>query len=163
MIAIDTDFASVLAKAEIIELVKELFSKKHYLIITPKVYEELEVPKEYGYTYPDEIFNNIDVLIVESREQELYMDMLGSNPTLGRGELESIAVCMNRSAIFATLDEKAMRFARTQGIHVLHIHTVLKMLLKTELCSEKDVMDIIKKIEKTDRRTIELKLVLVQA
>ena len=70
---------------------------------------------------------------------------------------------MNRSAIFATLDEKAMGFARTRGIPVLHIHTVLKMLLKTELCSEKDVMDIIKKIEKTDRRTIELKLVLVQA
>lgn len=85
MIAIDTDFASVLAKAEIIELVKELFSKKHYLIITPKVYEELEVPKEYGYTYPDEIFNNIDVLIVESREQELYIDMLGSNPGSGQG------------------------------------------------------------------------------
>lgn len=88
---------------------------------------------------------------------------MAATRALGRGELESIAVCMNRSAIFATLDEKAMRFARTQGIPVLHIHTVLKMLLKTELCSEKDVMNIIKKIEKTDRRTIELKLVLVQA
>ena len=77
----------------------------------------------------------------------------------GRGELESIAVCMNRSAIFATLDEKAMRFARTRSTHVLHLHTVLKMLLKTELCSEKDVLDIIKKIEKTDKRTIKLKLV----
>ncbi|KAF5414592.1 MAG: hypothetical protein C5S48_08430 [Candidatus Methanogaster sp.] len=36
------------------------------------------------------------------------------------------------------------------------------MLLKTELCSKKDVTDIIKKIEKTDRRMIELKLVLMQ-
>ncbi len=120
------------------------------------------MPKEYGYAYPDEIFNNMDVLIVESREQELYIDMLGSNPTLGRGELVSVAVCMNRSAIFATLDENAMWFARARDVPVLHIHTVLKMLLKTELCSKKDVMDIIKKIEKTDRRTIELKLVLVQ-
>ena len=85
MIVIDTDFASVLAKAEIIELVKRLFSGKHDLIITPKVYEELEVPKEYGYTYPDEIFNNIDVLTAESVEQELYMDMLGSNPGSGQG------------------------------------------------------------------------------
>ena len=42
MIVIDTDFASVLAKAGIIELVKKLFSGKHDLIITPKVYEELE-------------------------------------------------------------------------------------------------------------------------
>ena len=85
MIVIDTDFASVLAKAEITELVKRLFSGKHDLIITPKVYEELEVPKEYGYTYPDEIFNNIDVLTAESVEQELYMDMLGSNPGSGQG------------------------------------------------------------------------------
>ena len=163
MIVIDTDFASVLAKAEIIKLVKRLFSGKHDLIITPKVYEELEVPKEYGYTYPDEIFNNIYVLTAESVEQELYMDMLGSNPALGKGELESIAVCINRSAIFATLDEKAMRFAKTRSIHVLHLHTVLKMLLKTELCSKRDVLDIIKKIEKTDKRTIELKLVFAQA
>jgi len=51
MIVLDTDFISVLAKAEIIELVKKLFSGKHDLIITPKVYDELNVPKEHGYTY----------------------------------------------------------------------------------------------------------------
>ncbi|MBA7516873.1 hypothetical protein ES705_08922 [subsurface metagenome] len=72
MIYLDTDFASVLAKAEIIWLSKKLFSGKHELIITPKVYEELRVPKEYGYTYPDEISKNIDVLTVESHEQKLY-------------------------------------------------------------------------------------------
>ncbi len=46
MICLDTDFASVLAKAGIIGLVKKLFSGKHDVIITPKVYEELKVPKE---------------------------------------------------------------------------------------------------------------------
>ncbi len=55
MIALDTDFASVLAKAEIIGLVEKLFSGKHDLVITPEVYEALNVPKEHGYTYPDEI------------------------------------------------------------------------------------------------------------
>jgi len=87
---------------------------------------------------PDEIFKNISVLTAESEEQERYMELLTGNPTLGRGELESIAICM-------------------------HIHTVLKMLLKTGLCSEKDMMDIVKKIEKTDRRTIKLELILAQA
>ena len=162
MIVLDTDFVSVLAKAEIIGLVKKLFSGKHDLIITPKVYEELNVPKEHGYTYPDEIFKNIGVLTAESKEQERYMELLAGNPTLGRGELESIAICMNRSAIFATLDEKAKRFAKNRGIHILHIHTVLKMLLKTGLCSEKDMMNIVRKIEKTDRRTIKLELILAQ-
>ena len=163
MIVMDTDFASVLAKAEIIGLVKKLFSGKHDLIITPKVYEELNVPKEHGYTYPDEIFKNIGVLTAESKEQELYMELLAGSPTLGRGELESIAICINRSAIFATLDEKAKRFAKKRDIHLLHIHTVLRMMLKTGLCSEKEIVDIVKKIEKTDRWTVKLDLILDQA
>jgi len=163
MIILDTDFASVLAKAEIIGLIKKLFSGKHDIIITPKVYEELKVPKEYGYSYPDKIFKNIDVLTVDSQEQEQYMELLSTNPALGRGELESIAVCINRSAIFATLDDKAKQFAKDRGIHVLHIHTVLKMLLKTGLCSESDIMGIVKKIEKTDKRIIKLEFILAQA
>ena len=163
MIILDTDFASVLAKAEIIGLIKRLFLGKHDIVITPRVYEELKVPKEYGYTYPDDIFNNIDVLTVESQEQELYMELLSTNPALGRGELESIAVCINRPGIFATLDDKAKQFAKDRGIHVLHIHTVLKMLLKTGLCSESDIMGIVRKIEKTDKRIIKLELILAQA
>ena len=163
MIILDTDFASVLAKAEIIGLIKKLFSGKHDIVITPRVYEELKVPKEYGYTYPDDIFNNIAVLTVESQEQELYMKLLSTNSTLGKGELESIAVCINRSAIFATLDDKAKQFAKDRGIHVLHIHTVLKMLLKTGIYSESDIMGIVKKIEKTDKRILKLDIILAQA
>jgi len=117
----------------------------------------------HGYTYPDEIFKNIGVLTAESKEQELYMELLAGSPTLGRGELESIAICINRSAIFATLDEKAKRFAKKRDIHLLHIHTVLRMMLKTGLCSEKEIVDIVKKIEKTDRRTVKLDLILDQA
>ncbi len=162
MICLDTDFASVLAKAGIIGLVKKLFSGKHDVIITPKVYEELKVPKEYGYTYPEDIFNNIDLLTVESIEQKRYIELISTNPTLGRGELESIAVCINRSAIFATLDEKAKQFAKSRDVPVLHIHTVLKMLLKTEVCSESDIMSIVKKIEVTDKRIIKLEFILAQ-
>ena len=163
MIILDTDFASVLAKAEVIGLIKKLFSGKHDIVITPRVYEELKVPKEYGYTYPDDIFKNIAVLTVESQEQELYMKLLSTNSTLGKGELESIAVCINRSAIFATLDDKAKQFAKDRGIHVLHIHTVLKMLLKTGIYSESDIMGIVKKIEKTDKRILKLDIILAQA
>jgi len=152
----------VLAKAGILGLVKKLFSGKHDVIITPKVYEELKVPKEYGYTYPEDIFNNVDLLTVESIEQKRYIELISTNPTLGRGELESIAVCINRSAIFATLDEKAKQFAKSRDVPVLHIHTVLKMLLKTEVCSESDIMSIVKKIEVTDKRIIKLEFILAQ-
>jgi len=36
------------------------------------------------------------------------------------------------------------------------------MLLKTGLCSGKDIMNIVKKIEKTDRRIIKLEFILAQ-
>ena len=103
------------------------------------------------------------MLTVESVEQRLYMELSSTNPTLGKGELESIAVCINRSAIFATLDEKAKQFAKSRDVHVLHIHTVLKMLLKTGVCSESNIMSIVKKIEATDKRIIQLEFILAQA
>ncbi len=73
MIILDTDFASVLAKAEIIGLIKRLFSGKHDIIITPKVYEELKVPKEYGYTYPEDIFKNLEKMECAIKTEQMSL------------------------------------------------------------------------------------------
>ncbi len=159
MILLDTDFASVLAKADIVELVIKLFSGKHDLYITPEVYEELRVPEKYGFTFPQNIFRNIEILTVESEEQKQYLKLLNETSVLGKGEIESIVICENRSAIFATLDNKAKELSKNKGIKLLHIHSVLKLLLKTGICSKNDLLDIIKKIEETDKRIIDLKLV----
>jgi hypothetical protein len=101
----------VLAKVGIIGLIKKLFSGKHELIITPQVYEELRVPKEYGYTYPDEIFKNIEVLTVESQEQKLYMELLNTNPALGKGELESITEILDIVKNIEVKDKRIIKLA----------------------------------------------------
>ena len=160
MIILDTDFASVLAKADIVELVVELFSGKHDIYITPEVYEELIVPERYGYTFPQKILQNIDILTVEPEEQRQYLKLLNEIPALGKGEVESIVICENRSAIFATLDEKAKDVSNKRGIKLLHIHSTLKLLLKTGLCNKKEILDIIKQIEETDKRTIDFRIIL---
>src|SRR5665648_41446 len=116
MIILDTDFASVLAKADIVELVIQLFSGKHDLYITPEVYEELCVPERYGYRFPQKIFCNIDILTVEPDEQRQYLKLLNEKSTLGKGELESIVISEGRNAIFATLDNKAKEFSKQRGI-----------------------------------------------
>jgi len=154
MIILDTDFASVLAKADIVELVIKLFSGKHDLYITPEVYEELIVPEKYGYTFSQKILQNIDVLTVEPEEQRQYLRLLNETSALGKGEVESIVICENRSAIFATLDKKAKYFSKKKNIKLLHIHSTLKLLLKTGLCNRTEILDIIKRIEETDKRTI---------
>lgn len=160
MIILDTDFASVLAKADIVELVIQLFSGKHDLYITPEVYEELSVPERYGYTFPQKIFCNIDILTVEPDEQRQYLKSLNEKSMLGKGELESIVICESRNAIFATLDNKARDFSKQRGIKVLHIHSTLKLLFKIGLCSKNEILDIIKKIEETDRRVIDFNLII---
>ena len=160
MIILDTDFASVLAKVDIVELVVKLFSGKHDIYITPEVYEELRVPERYGYKFPQKIIQNIAVLTVEPEEQRQYLKLLNEISALGKGEIESIVICENRSAIFATLDKKAKDFSKKRGIKSLHIHSTLRLLFKTGLCDEKEMLDIIKQIEVTDKRSINIRIIL---
>ena len=77
-----------------------------------------------------------------------------------KGELESIVISESRNAIFATLDNKARDFSKQRGIKVLHIHSILKLLLKVGLCNKNEILDIIKKIEETDRRVIDYNLII---
>jgi hypothetical protein len=56
-IVFDTDILSTFAKADGIQYLEKLFAKDRVLI-TPSVYSELKVPKEYGYDFPDQIFNS---------------------------------------------------------------------------------------------------------
>ena len=47
-IVFDTDILSIFAKADAIQYLERLFSNDH-LLITPSVYRELKVPKEYEH------------------------------------------------------------------------------------------------------------------
>ena len=94
-IIIDTDIASAFAKIGRLNLLKDLFSK-HPVFITPRIFEELSVPLEYGYKFPLDIFNSFDVLNPAGDENETYRELIVANRVLGKGELEVISICKSR-------------------------------------------------------------------
>lgn len=109
-IIIDTDIASAFAKIGRLNLLKDLFSK-HLVFITPRIFEELSVPLEYGYKFPLDIFDSFDVLNPTVEENEAYREMIVINRVLGKGELEAISICKSRGYVFSSMDSAALRFA----------------------------------------------------
>ncbi|MFO8110044.1 MAG: hypothetical protein R6U17_05940 [Thermoplasmata archaeon] len=73
------------------------------IVITPKVQNELEVPLEYGYEFPEQILSRIDTFTLSKSEKYLYRDRF-DNLMIGKGELESIAVAKIRKGTFFTMD-----------------------------------------------------------
>ncbi len=144
---------SAFAKAEALDLILKLF--KDEIHITPEVYEELQVPLSYGYTYPREIFDKLKVLDLTPGEQRSYRDMLNKNINLGKGELESISVCIERECTFSSLDKNAIRFAEKKKVRVIVLKAILKGLWENKVCSKKEVRDLVNKNEEEDNRTID--------
>lgn len=62
MIILDTDIASACAKASAFDDLANLLSQRHEVCITPKLYEELQVPLSFSYDFPKKIFGRVKVL-----------------------------------------------------------------------------------------------------
>lgn len=153
MLILDTDAASVLAKGGLLEETVELF-ENHSAAITPKIEEELEKPLDHGYSYPHEIFDNIETEKLDREEKEQYRK-LSEEHSIDEGEAEAIVVAENRDAIFFTMDRAAARFARKQSVQTLAFNNLAKMLLEKQLVSREELEDSISRIEKKDKRKID--------
>ena len=70
MLILDTDIASAFAKSGHFDAMVKLFGS---IGITPGVYEELSVPLEYGYEYPEEIFEKAKLVTISDEEQREYL------------------------------------------------------------------------------------------
>jgi len=111
-IVFDTDILSMFAKADGVQYLEKLFIKDR-MFITPSVYSELKVPKEYGYDFPDQIFNSNKFELVQLNDREIdeFKSKLLEIKTVHIGELEAIIIAMNRSYIFSSMDTKALEYA----------------------------------------------------
>lgn len=155
MLILDTDLASAFAKAEHFDILIKLFGK---VGITPMVYEELQIPLKYGYSYPDEIFKNAMLVTVTEDEQREYLKFMENYPRIGKGEKESIVVCMKRDYLFASFDKKAISVAKDLGVSVITGGVIFKGLIIKGIASKKEVLGIINDIETSDNRSIEVEL-----
>lgn len=152
-VIVDSDIASVFAKIKCLDLLLETLSK-HPAFITPRIFEELSVPLDYGYTFPLDIFCRFDVLYPTAKENDAYQEMLVGNRSLGRGELEALCICKNRGYVFLSMDNAALMSAQSLGVETLKLHTLLRFLWKSGMKSKDEVKAIVREIEDKDKTLI---------
>ena len=154
-ILLDTDVLSAFAKISGLELLNELFSSDE-LLITNGVYEELMYIRESGYDFVDQILGFVRNTPMNDEELDTYHSFL-KHTSLGKGELQCIAVCIVRGYPFVTNDRKAKNLASVKGVVAWDIPDILKALWVAEIKSKEDVAILIKMLEQKDRTIIKNK------
>lgn len=154
-IVFDTDILSIFAKADAIQYLEGLFAKDR-LLITPSVYRELKVPKEYGYDFPDQIFNSkrFELVQLTGGEIEDFKSKLLEVKTLHSSELEAVIIASMRGYMFSSNDTKALEYAVSQGAEVLYFHSILKALWKFGVLTQKRVEELVEIMEREDNMLI---------
>lgn len=155
MLILDTDIASAFAKAGHFDVLIKLFGK---VGITLMVYEELQTPLMYGYTYPDEIFNKSELVTISEEEQRDYLKLKGEHSKIGKGEIECMVVCRKRGFLFSSFDKKAISVAKESGISVITAGAIFKGFLLKGVATKKEVLKILQDIETSDNRLLEIDL-----
>ncbi len=150
LLILDTDAASVLAKAELVNDILVLYSESK-IVITPKVEDELERPLDYGYKFPKKIL----------QEKELYIKWF-DQIVIGKGELESIAVAKKRDGVFFTMDKIAAKVAKDKGVDITAFDTIMKKMLKSDIIDKEKAKKAIDKIQEKDNRKIDKKKIFSQ-
>ncbi len=150
LIIIDADILSMFAKTDTTDVLVEFLGREH-TATTPAIVDELSVPLQHGYTFPLRIFSHIPVVSVNEQVRREYRQMRAKEASLGRGELEAIAFCKIREALFATNDLLARKFAQKQGVNVISLQAILRGLWMCGVRSKAEVREILEQIKKVDR------------
>ncbi|NUM34542.1 MAG: hypothetical protein HUU50_08365 [Candidatus Brocadiae bacterium] len=74
MIIFDTDIASLFAKSDTIDLLFKILPNFSFAI-TVKIKEELSVPLQYGYSFPQEIFKQFITLVPTRKNISLLKNL----------------------------------------------------------------------------------------
>lgn len=155
MLILDTDIGSAFAKAGQFDVMIKLFGS---VGITPRVYEELLIPLEHGYEYPKEIFEKAELVTISDEEQREYLRLEEEHAKIGKGEVESIVVCLKRGYLFSSFDKKAISVARNLGVNVVTAGVIFKGLIAKGIATKEEVLKIMKDIETSDNRLLEVEL-----
>jgi len=152
-VLLDSDVLSMFAKIDQISLLKELFGEER-IAMTPRVKDEISIPLEYGYTFSLRILSEISTVTISVSALEIYNALTNHSTGLGRGELESIALCKAEGYIFATNDKVARRFAEEEGVTVLSLQAILRALWRSGLKSREEVKSNLEQLKEADRLVI---------
>lgn len=91
-IFVDTDLLSMFAKVDAVEVLVTYVGSDH-VAMTPGIREEISVPLQYGYSFPESVLRQITTIPLTEKAWHEYEQLWSVGASLGRGELEAIAFC----------------------------------------------------------------------
>ena len=150
MIVVDTNIISTFARVGALERVRQLV-KAERLYVTPATFHELRRAVEAGCDFLAPALASIQAgteldLVALHREEVLAAKDLPAS--LGAGEAESIAVCLNRPGTqLLTNDKRARNYCRERSIACLDIPEILRALWVRQVLSKTQVRDLLRQIE----------------
>lgn len=151
MILADSNIISTFAKIKRLDLLFKVFNKPT-LYVSANVFKELMVDKERGHPYTSEIFNLIEehkIEIATPTEDELLLTM-DMPKSFGSGELDSLAICKTRNAVFLSNERRVINHCRREDITCFDLCDILTAVWKYEILQKEEVMRIIDEIERKD-------------
>lgn len=156
-IILDTDVLSIFAKIDAISTLKKLLGKTN-LAITPGIEKEISIPLDYGYRFPFTALSEVKTISLSKKALKEHNRLLKGERSLGKGELEAIALCKIEGYIFATNDIVARKFAEKEGVHVISLQAILRAFWKSGIKTKKEVKGLPKEIEKSDNLAVSRKV-----
>ncbi|RMD62849.1 hypothetical protein D6833_06345 [Candidatus Parcubacteria bacterium] len=149
-VVVDTDILSMFAKADALEALQEALHP-WIPVMTPAIRDEISVPLEYGFDFPQRVMAHIPVEPLSPSMLETYARLAASGRTIGRGELEAIAYCLSTGNLLATNDARARAFAQEQGVAVISLQAILRILWEERGWSQTKVRQLLERLKQVDR------------
>lgn len=149
LIVVDADILSMFAKVDAIDLL-ERFLGRGQVVMTPAIRDEISIPLQYGYSFPETVLAQIQVLPLTGDAWELHEQLRVFGTSLGKGELEAVALCKAGGALFATNDSSARRFAQDQNVQVISLQAILQGLWLSGIQSKTEVRGLLEDIKDAD-------------
>lgn len=83
------------------------------------------------------------------------MKIKAKHAKIGKGELESVVVCLKRGYLFSSFDKKALMVAKASGVEIITAGVIFRGLVVKGVATEKGVLKIIRDIEISDNRVVD--------
>ncbi|MGB8216948.1 MAG: hypothetical protein WCE94_06565 [Candidatus Methanoperedens sp.] len=145
---------SAFAKAKALKQLKELFEE---LKISPSVYEELMRAKRAGYSFVDDIFRNVEIILLSESEFKSFRILLETEKNMHEGECQLIALCRLRKGILLTNDRYVKNYCRENRIEFLDMEEILRAMKLRKILKREELRTLIEDIEKKDHTIVKSK------
>lgn len=145
---------SALAKAKSLDLLKQVFPNKEFMI-TEYVQDELMRAKEEGFDYPNRIFEFCETTTLKETELKNYK--VEDSLEISKTDLKNLIIAENRKIPLLTNDSKLYQKAKKKDIRTYDLRQILKALKKEKKITKNELINTIEKIEQKDHTKIKEK------